>query len=710
MYIQITLLSDICASSGTGYAGSIDTDINYDDKTGLPYVPSKRIKGCLREAGLDIISAYSGCPDSEKAKKALFHHLFGERGKEDSGKLKISDGLLNYNIIEGENKHLVLDELTTLRSGTRMKGRNETCAKSRLSFPILKAEDQSLRVVRVLNRGEILFSRVQCHDCTDDHLDFLEVCCVILRNMGSNRTRGWGEVKCVFERKEDYPIAEASIPYDFKSTFGTFALQPFNSDTKSASYQILLTEPVISSLLSGGVGCEGYLPGSMLLGYFAGLWVKANSSDPDNPPHRNPEFRRLFLEGSVIFSSAYPSDAENLYYPAPITIKTNKTRDIVHDDINAAASEEAGKNKDATTKLGGYIHKSGKRLNSITPAFTVALHHARPYDRSVGHAEEGKNARDGAFFTYTALAPAQLFCGNIIGTENDLAILKVLLPESESVIRLGRSRSAQYGNAKFHWYTHIGEEADRYISIKSEDNIRVIIRSPLILCNDDGTIIPCPQLLADKIGLDLDQAFVSETLVAGYNAKWLLPRQQMSAIQAGSVIVLKNNTGKCINIEREQFIGLRKGEGFGHIYIEKIPDTGGLLKPNTISDIIDLNSNINGKSLTERIEVKLEKRRCEQEALNDTKINSGNAPSSAQLGRLLGLLRGKRSVIDSPLALRKKLNEKWKDTEKLAKMKAFCRLADDNDNPTNGISEWELYKVWLLAAISKVQLERRANQ
>lgn len=53
MKITIELLSDICIGSGESYNSVIDTDVTYDDY-GLPYIPAKRIKGCIREAGLEL--------------------------------------------------------------------------------------------------------------------------------------------------------------------------------------------------------------------------------------------------------------------------------------------------------------------------------------------------------------------------------------------------------------------------------------------------------------------------------------------------------------------------------------------------------------------------------------------------------------------------------------------------------------------------------
>ena len=46
--IKIELLSDLCVSDGGVYNSSLDTDICYD-AYGFPFIPAKRLKGCLRE-------------------------------------------------------------------------------------------------------------------------------------------------------------------------------------------------------------------------------------------------------------------------------------------------------------------------------------------------------------------------------------------------------------------------------------------------------------------------------------------------------------------------------------------------------------------------------------------------------------------------------------------------------------------------------------
>lgn len=70
--LTITLCSDLCAGSGYAYAGVIDSDICYDD-FGLPYIPAKRLKGCMRESAQSILYDFISQEDVEK--------LFGAAGK-----------------------------------------------------------------------------------------------------------------------------------------------------------------------------------------------------------------------------------------------------------------------------------------------------------------------------------------------------------------------------------------------------------------------------------------------------------------------------------------------------------------------------------------------------------------------------------------------------------------------------------------------------
>ena len=96
--MRIKLLSDACISDGGVYNSSVDIDICYTSE-GFPYIPAKRIKGCLRECALEL----NDCGDQIPISK-----LFGESGNQ-KGVLRIGNAYIeNYDErvkeIESANK------------------------------------------------------------------------------------------------------------------------------------------------------------------------------------------------------------------------------------------------------------------------------------------------------------------------------------------------------------------------------------------------------------------------------------------------------------------------------------------------------------------------------------------------------------------------------------------------------------------------------
>ena len=77
MKLYIKLLSDMCTYSGETYNSIVDTDVVYDVH-GIPYIPAKRIKGCIREAALELLEF--GLISREEYEK-----LFGKEGNQQSG-------------------------------------------------------------------------------------------------------------------------------------------------------------------------------------------------------------------------------------------------------------------------------------------------------------------------------------------------------------------------------------------------------------------------------------------------------------------------------------------------------------------------------------------------------------------------------------------------------------------------------------------------
>ena len=75
MQLIIRLLSDLCTCSGDTHNSLVDTDVVYDEN-GIPYIPAKRIKGCIREVAQEMVEL--GIADAE------MHEIFGKEGQQNS--------------------------------------------------------------------------------------------------------------------------------------------------------------------------------------------------------------------------------------------------------------------------------------------------------------------------------------------------------------------------------------------------------------------------------------------------------------------------------------------------------------------------------------------------------------------------------------------------------------------------------------------------
>lgn len=202
--IQIELKSDALIGSGEGFGAIIDSDIVFDN-LGIPYIPAKRIKGCLRDSANEVSSML------EDAEIKLFgsldnivNDLFGKPGNEKSAPISFSNITIeqykeNYDWLQylaKEYKFLVsrdaiLTSFTALRQQTAI---DETTGI---------AKDHSLRTIRVIKKGLIFKGNISITDEKNEQSDMHEeynnllvLSCLNLKKIGTKRNRGFGEVEC----------------------------------------------------------------------------------------------------------------------------------------------------------------------------------------------------------------------------------------------------------------------------------------------------------------------------------------------------------------------------------------------------------------------------------------------------------------------------------------------------------------------------------
>ena len=441
-----------------------------------------------------------------------------------------------------------------------------------------KAAKGSLRTIRTLNKGDVYkFPISLVIDATlntkqdpssasgeirpkqTDEEVFLKKCVKMLRSMGLNRSRGLGEVKCSMNLEKQVQSGTAS---------SSFSIMDFGSE-KAFHYSIKLLEPVIAAHRSGKpYDSEDYIFGSAVLGAFATRYIQKYNV-PRETAYEDEEFRRLFLEGGVKFSAAMPTIGENIFHPSPHTLKTDKLQSNFSDDSEGYVTKTDVENVEETNptckRLGGFVAINGKHVTPHHPTKISFMHHSRPADKGKGHADKD----DGEMFTYEALEQGQVFAGSVIGSKDDVEKLAGLFAY-DNVIRIGRSRTAQYGKAVIEKFEGDACKSNS-IDLKKGDVFRLVVVTPLILEYENGINTTDLNVLRKNLdeNLEILRYICTETLVAGYNSKWRLPRGQDRAIAEGSVIVfMYNGDGTTLN---NSFIGKRTAEGFGQIRLEEVP-------------------------------------------------------------------------------------------------------------------------------------------
>lgn len=516
MKLKIKLNSDTCIGNGSGQASVVDMDTYYHDN-GLPFIPSRRIKGLLKESALELLDWNLITEDEYNA---LFKK--GGQGFNTHDQMKIYDAQIKHyddlckdiEVDELLTKDRVLDFYTYVRYQTAMKDGI--------------AKENSLRSMRVVKKGTTFYGDVYHVPC----LDAFKKICQNVRHMGMNRTRGYGEVS----------ISVTDENINTKNNL------PELIDNKD--YQLILKlyndSPIIISK-DNSSSTMNYIAGSAILGYFAGQYLKDHEAD-----HR---FTELFINGLLSFDNAYISN-ENYDEYVPNSLSLNKVKDgtVYYDKLTC---------EDDQKQLSRIHDKYISDNNDIkSPLKEMIYHHARPDDKSIGHVisnEEG----NGTFYQLEVLSQDQNFVSTIRGKGKDL---KELYPYINVFITLGKSKNTQYGKVSI-------QDVDA-LEIKPhmihEKQVVAQLISPTIILNErtleeslnmNDLIHELSKELHVGIQKVENKSFVNYTTLSGYNRKWNLPKPVVNAFKEGSTLLLDVDG----DIPQDVYIGENKQEGCGHI-------------------------------------------------------------------------------------------------------------------------------------------------
>ena len=528
--LKVTLLSDICVSDGGVYNSSIDTDVCYDKK-GFPYIPGKRIKGCLRECAIEL----SDWGDSIDVKA-----VFGEENRAGvSGSVRIGNATLEESgQVNPEDNPILYHPQNILQHYTYI--RTQTSVDQETGV----ADEASLRSIRVAKKGLVFYAPIEIDE---RYRQEFTRCCAVCKHMGIARTRGLGEVSLeVIEETAD----SMSNPESLKTA---------HMDT--LRYCIHLEENVIcKSVNAGEAQTLDYIEGSKILGLIAER-LRAAGED----------YISFVEKGALRCSNAYIGVKGMRYVEAPANyfmIKNNMDEYI--DDIYYQRNANTGEQLNAMKHC--YIHLlsegSLKRLNVETEE---RYHHRRPDDKGIGRAASREDNK-ADFYQMESIINGQDFYGFITGSEEQISKIYDLLSEKTSA-HIGYGNSAEYGAVRI-TVSELGKKNEQRIKT---NRILVKLEAPTIVYNEQAFYSVDKRDLILEINkvLGLDESiiptktYIKYVTVGGFNVTWNLRKPTIEAFDKGTVLVYSFDSEVEIPLGT-MFIGERCIEGYGEINVSEL--------------------------------------------------------------------------------------------------------------------------------------------
>lgn len=604
--LVITLKSDLCAGSGYSYAGIVDSDVCYDSY-GFPYIAARRLKGCLREAA-ELI----GVTKEEIGK------IFGQGGEEKVSGIYIDNAYIeNYEELRRDCEKLdkqyckyitrqnILSQFTSVKAQTKIEKSGT-------------AKDNSLRFTRTVNhysplnpKKEMRFraqvempeererDEAEREKNLEETVDKLKKIAKALRNIGMNRNRGLGSVRCslegpVFEKRQDSE--------DGKNTdSGRPDVENIEISVDEKEYILRYSVRNISPLIlstTNDFKTEKYISGRSVLGFFAGAYLSSAGKSADSD-----EFKDIFLRNQVKFGALYPAEIirddedrivrKDIYYPAPAYIsQLKKTKKCVNVTKKIPEKEKecedlgldpsyASENGNRPRRLKGKFvsireESEGKNVILVKePETDIVYHHTKKSKK--------QNAADGnLLYTSEVLREQQIFAGEIRGKGKYIKEIVKLLKGNP--LRFGKSKSAQYGTCVLEGGLEVvcAEEEKKTHTYKKDSLILAVLESDAVFVNSNGYTVRCDEVRkqikeslkneekevlseADDEKAEL-YSEIKTGILTGYYGKWNLHRPSVPVVKAGSTFEFAL-AQDLVTDEDVLWTGENNGEGFGRLRI-----------------------------------------------------------------------------------------------------------------------------------------------
>lgn len=533
--LEITLQSDMCVSDGGVYNSSIDIDICHD-ANGFPYIPAKRIRGCLRECAIELRDWGMEIPWEE---------MFGRKG--DHAKraaIRISDaylaGFREMDKLAKKNSgkvvfhpQNVLHHFTYTRTQTAIN--DETGA----------ADTTSLRTMRVAARGTVFIAEVSMEP---SYQKSLETCCEVFCNIGISRTRGLGEIRVMLRPANHREEEKGHAAYQ--------------KGAEILRYQLQLEEPVICKTVDGQEARTlDYIEGSKMQGL---LLEYADSRE---------EIVRMIGNGELFCSNAYISidDVRGTEVPAYIYAVKNDEEHYVNGLYpEPACVKEEHLLLNRMKHCYVYIDEQQK-LHSKKVRIEERYHHRRPEDKGIGRASEEENG-DSQFYQMPSMEAGQTFQGYFAGTADQIQTIYNLLSRRE-IYYIGYSRTSEYGRVRLRI---TGMEKKSPSIRKKTREFYIKLEAPAIVYNKNAFYSTNANDLIDEVnavlGISRDVGanitkYIQYVVLGGYNITWKCPKPVIVAFEKGTVLYYSLPQEIELTVPQVFFVGERVTEGYGEATI-----------------------------------------------------------------------------------------------------------------------------------------------
>lgn len=545
------LLSDLLVSDGTGYNSLIQQDVCYDE-WGLPFIPAKRLKGCLRESALEL---------NDWGKEIAIHHLFGESG-DTPGCLSISNAVLyNYKAYWEDLKQMdarfthpqtVLNQFTYLRRQTAIDSEKGIAVGGLRSSRVVKAGCEFVFEVVLLGTKD---------DIEKDRND-LELCCQALHHMGCNRTRGLGEVEVSFLSEETQNEAEeVEILMPSLEAQAVYRLP----------YQITLHSPLIVKSANGGQeNTLDYIPGAMILGMIAG-W---------EDEYKQSGYLELKELGEIKCANAYIAEKGVRMLPISAALFVVKNQEEQAQDLTCLEERKVSlQDPIIQLKNPGMCYIDGNRsfqsekihYQMKKVACEMNYHHSRPKNKAIGKAWIGDE--NSQFYQMNSISAGQTFAGYVEASGAQIERIYVDMKRHPH-FRMGFNHSAEYGEVtlKVSEPQILTATASCFCS-----QFVVKLESPLMEYDEQGRYTTdiavltdeLEQVLAKGTKLNVKRSFYRYRMESGFQRKWHLRKPMIDLWDKGTTIIYEVADGSQVDIQLFQnlWLGERVQEGYGEISV-----------------------------------------------------------------------------------------------------------------------------------------------